>query len=74
MKRFTNHPEDWGEFLDVKDWGIIKNPEKYKGKELFIGSVTDPYQPAEEQYKRTRMLLKQLQGSGAVFRPQQNRI
>lgn len=67
MKRFTNHPEDWGTFLDVKDWGEIKKPEKYNGKELFIGSVTDAYQPAEEKYKRTRTLLEQLQGSGAVL-------
>lgn len=65
MKRFTNHPEEWGYFLDVKDWGKIKNPEKYSGKELFIGSVTDAYQPAEKKYKRTRALLEQLQGSGA---------
>lgn len=67
MKRFTNHPEDWGSFLDVKDWGEIKNPEKYSGKELFIGSVTDPYQPAEEKFKRTHTLLEQLQGSGAIL-------
>lgn len=67
MKRFTNHAENWGEFLDVKDWGVIKNPEKYSGKELFIGSVTDPYQPAEEKHKRTRTLLEQLQGSGAIL-------
>ncbi len=67
MKRFTNHPEDWGAFLDVKDWGEIKNPKKYNGKELFIGSVTDPYQPAEEKYKRTKTLLEQLQGSGAIL-------
>ncbi len=67
MKRFTGHTEEWGAFLDIKDWGNIYNPEKYKGKELFIGSVTDPYQPAEEKYKRTRSLLEQLQGSGAVI-------
>lgn len=67
MKRFTNHSEDWGAFLDVKDWGELKRPEKYNGKELFIGSVTDPYQPAEEKYRRTRRLLEQLQGSGAII-------
>ena len=65
MKRFTNHPETWGEFLDVKHWPEIKHPEKYCGKELFIGSVTDPYNPQEEIYGRTRALLTQLQGSGA---------
>lgn len=65
MKRFTNHPEPWGTFLDVKYWKEIKNPRKYAGKELFIGSVTDPYLPQEEIYGRTRELLTQLQGSGA---------
>ena len=65
MKRFTNHPEPWGEFLDVKYWAEIKNPQKYAEKELFIGSVTDPYNPQEEIYGRTRALLEQLKGSGA---------
>lgn len=64
MKRFTNHPEPWGEFLDVKLWPEIKNPNRYCGKELFFGSVTDPYNPQEETYRRTRALLEQLQGSG----------
>lgn len=64
MKRFTNHPEPWGEFLDVKYWLEIRKPEKYAGKELFFGTVTDPYNPQEEQYRRTRSLLEQLQGSG----------
>ena len=65
MKRFTNHPESWGTFLDVKVWPEIKNPEKYRGKELFLSSVTDPYQPHEAKYKRTRAILEQLQSSGA---------
>lgn len=65
MKRFTGHPEPWGSFLDVKYWPQIKNPDKYAGKELFIGSVTDPYLPQEESYGRTRALLSQLKGSGA---------
>ncbi len=64
MKRFTNHPEPWGEFIDVKCWDPIKNPEKYAGKEAFFGSVTDCYQPCEGKYQRTRLLLEELQGSG----------
>ena len=67
MKRFTGHEENWGDFVDVKFWQPIKNPQKYAGKELFIGSVTDPYQPIEEKYGRTRALLEQLQGSGALL-------
>lgn len=65
MKRFTGHTEDWGTFLDIKYCKEIKNPGKYKDKELFIGSVTDPYNPQEEIYGRTRALLEQLKGSGA---------
>lgn len=64
MKRFTNHSEPWGDFLDVKYWPRIGNNAKKQGKELFIGSVTDPYNPQEETYGRTRHLLEELQGSG----------
>lgn len=64
MKRFSHHTEPWGEFLDVKYWPQIRRPEKYCGKEFFIGSVTDPYNPQEKLYRRTRALLEQLQGSG----------
>lgn len=64
MKRFTGHTEPWGSFLDVKYWEKIPHPEKYDGKELFIGSVTDPYLPQEEKFCRTRALLEELQSSG----------
>ena len=64
MKRFSNHTEPWGEFLDVKYWPEIRNPGRYAGKELFLSSVTDPYNPQENSYGRTRELLRQLQGSG----------
>lgn len=65
MKRFTGHIEPWGDFVDVKYWDKIKNPEKYAGKELFVGSVTDPYNPQEEIYGRTRVLLNELKDSKA---------
>lgn len=65
MKRFTGHDEPWGEFLDVKTWKPISEPCRYAGKEIFVGSVTDPYQPQEEIYCRTRAALEQLRGSGA---------
>ena len=41
MKRFTGHKEEWGTFLDVKHWPEIKNPKKYAGQRVVIGSVTD---------------------------------
>lgn len=66
MKRFTHHLEPWGEFVDVNHWPKIMNPQKYAGKEIFIGSVTDPYQPLEETAGRTRALLEQMKGSGCM--------
>ena len=65
VKRFTRHNENWGSFVDVKYWDKIINPQKYYGKELFIGSVTDPYQPCEKEFERTKTLLEELKGSGA---------
>lgn len=65
MKRFTGHTEPWGTFLDVKHWPAIRNPQKYAGQRVVIGSVTDGYLPQEEQFGNTRRLLEQLRGSGA---------
>ena len=64
MKRFTGHTEPWGTFLDVKHWPEIKNPKKYAGQRVVIGSVTDGYNPQEEQFRNTRKLLEQLRDSG----------
>jgi radical SAM mobile pair protein B len=65
MKRFTGHTEEWGTFLDVKYWEPVKNPEKYCGKDFFLGSVTDPYNPHEADYGRTRAFLEEMASSGA---------
>jgi DNA repair photolyase len=65
MKRFTGHTEDWGTFLDIKEWPEIKNPEKYAGQKVIIGTVTDGYLPQEETYMRTRKVLEELKCSGA---------
>ena len=56
MKRFTGHMEEWGTFLDVKHWPKIKNPKKFAGQRIVIGSVTDGYNPQEgtvRQYQKT---------------------
>jgi DNA repair photolyase len=65
MKRFTGHTEEWGTYMDVKDWPAIANPRKYAGQKVIIGTVTDGYNPLEETYGRTRRLLEQLKDSGA---------
>lgn len=65
MKRFVGHNEPWGTFVDVK-MNIadilekqIKSP-KYRNKLIYIGTVTDPYQPLERKYKLTREILEKL--------------
>lgn len=65
MKRFTGHTEPWGSFLDVKNWKPIADPHRYDGQRIVIGSVTDGYNPYEEEYRRTRLLLEQLRGTDA---------
>lgn len=63
MKKFTDHDELWGEFLDVKINApdlIPQNTDKYQGKSITIASVTDPYQPIEEKYELTRKILEKL--------------
>ena len=63
MKRFTGHEEPWGTFLDVKYWEKIKNPKKYNNSTVIVGSVTDAYNPQEEQFRRTRAFLEEMLGS-----------
>ena len=63
MKRFTNHPEPWGKFIDIKVNApdlIPRDTKKYKDKSIGISSVTDAYQPIEGKYKLTRGVLKKL--------------
>ena len=62
MKRFTGHKEQWGSFVDVKHWPQIKNPQKYSGKTIIVGSVTDGYHQCEREFERTREFLKELKG------------
>jgi DNA repair photolyase len=63
MKRFTNHYEKWGTFIDVKINGpelVPKNTEKYKNKFILLSSVTDAYLPLEKKYQLTRKILHNL--------------
>lgn len=60
MKRFTNHSEDWGTFLDIKRAKKNINIKKLSGKSLVMSTVTDCYNPFEAKYKITRSILEQL--------------
>lgn len=62
MKRFTNHAEPWGEFIDIKICDKPFNTKKLIGKSVFLASVTDVYNEYEKEYKLTRKILEQLVG------------
>lgn len=62
MKRFTAHTEPWGEFLDIKTAKKSIDTSKIIGKNVFIGTVTDGYNPYESEYRITRSILEQLVG------------
>lgn len=63
MKRFTGHREDWGTFIDIKKSDKKINLDKISKKSVFLSSVTDCYNPIEEEYKITRKILEQLVNS-----------
>lgn len=65
MKRFSGHDEPWGDFIDIKEFPPIKNPAQFDGKKIFLGSVTDSYNPYEAEYKKTQEILKQFIGTEA---------
>lgn len=63
MKRFTNHSEAWGAFLDVRinlPHVLMRELRRKPKGSVVISSVTDPYQPAEAKYKITRQCLELL--------------
>lgn len=62
MKRFTNHREEWGSFLDVKKCLKPVSKKRLTGKRVFLSSVTDCYNRFEEKYRITRKILEQLIG------------
>lgn len=69
MAKWSGHDfEPWGSFVDVK-W--TKKPidiKKLKGRDVTIGTVTDPYQPCESKYRVTRSILEQLIGVECTLR------
>lgn len=56
----------WGTYLTVKEWEPLDPAKvrKYAGMHLTIGSSTDPYNPLELHFRKTRALLEQLEYSG----------
>jgi len=65
MKRFTGHEEDWGTFLDVKLYESDHLPRSLDGKTVLLSSVTDPYNPYEMKYRKSREILEALSSTRA---------
>lgn len=65
IKRFTGHTEAWGTFVDVRVNNAkmlrhqMENPKLWN-QQIYLSSMTDPYQPIEEKYELTRDILKVL--------------
>jgi DNA repair photolyase len=67
MKRFTNHKEEWGSFVDVKINAPTLLQHEVKRKRLgrvWISGVCDPYQPLEKEYELTKKCLRILSKHG----------
>jgi DNA repair photolyase len=61
MKKYTNHNEPWGKFVDVKINVVDRlrqQVKKTKPGTIMVGTVTDAYQPLEEKYQLTRQCLE----------------
>ena len=63
MRRFTDHQEPWGDFIDIKHYTKKIPVKRLSGKKILFGSSTDPYHPLERKYRVTRGLLAQFAGT-----------
>lgn len=60
--------DSWGKWVDVKvnALDLLRRHRGVAGTRIFIGSVTDPYQPVERELRLTRSLIQHL----ATLNPQ----
>ncbi|MCX6560641.1 MAG: radical SAM protein [Candidatus Aminicenantes bacterium] len=73
IPRYSGHAEPWGTFVDAKTNApelLARQVKKAKPGTIWIASVCDPYQPAEEQFGLTRACLEILRGAGHPIRIQ----
>ena len=61
MRRFTNHQEEWGKFVDAKVNAATLLGQEIRKKRpgrVWISGVCDPYQPLEKKYELTKRCLE----------------
>jgi DNA repair photolyase len=61
MKKYSGHPEAWGDFVDVKVNALELLAREIVRKErgrVWVSGVCDPYQPIEGKYRLTRGCLQ----------------
>ena len=65
MGRFSGHKEPWGSYLEPRSYQSMSLPRDLAGKTILIGSVTDPYNPAEAGCRLMPGILAALKGCAA---------
>lgn len=66
MRRFTNHREPWGTFVDVRVNApdqLARDVVRLRPGVVSLSTVTDPYQPLERRYALSRRCLTVLAGT-----------
>lgn len=67
MKRFSGHEEPWGQFVDIKVNApevLLKEIKRHPPGRVFMSSVCDGWQPAEQKYELSRRCLRILLDTG----------
>lgn len=60
MRRYTNHREPWGTFVEVRVNApdqLARDVERLRPGVVSLSTVTDPYQPLEQRYALSRRCL-----------------
>jgi DNA repair photolyase len=73
IPRYSGHAEPWGTFVDAKTNAptlLARQVPRAKPGTIWIASVCDPYQPAEERFGLTRACLEVLRDAGHPIRIQ----
>lgn len=54
--------EEWGQWVEAKEnaLDLLRRARDVEGRRIYLGSVTDPYQPVERRFEITRRILEHL--------------